>query len=264
LNYGQQLEVIKGLSLQKDITSRMDCPFCHNKNTLLVDTTESSTKWYCFHASCKAKGKHIGEKDMEYVVNTFKQTKPISESADFEVPDSFKSVFSSERAMKYLHKNNCWEAWAWHRADIKYDVRHDRVVFMVKNQYSNKYAGAVGRALHRDSYPKWFMYGHKHVPFKCGQCDDAVIVEDCASACAVSNILTGIALMGTSIADTHLAHIKPYKNLYVCLDRDATTKSYGIAKELRAKGFKNVLVKQLEEDLKYFNTDEIRDIFYAR
>jgi len=148
------------------------------------------------------------------------------------------------------------------RADIKYDVAQDRVVFVVKNKYTNEYAGAVGRALHKDTYPKWYMYGGKHVPFICGECDDAVIVEDCASACAVSGVLTGIALMGTSLADTHLAHIMQYKNIYVALDRDATTKSFSIAKELRSKGFTNVKVKALEDDLKYFKTDEIRSIFY--
>jgi hypothetical protein len=38
LNYKQQLEVIQGLSIPPDTTIRMDCPFCHNKNTLSVDT----------------------------------------------------------------------------------------------------------------------------------------------------------------------------------------------------------------------------------
>jgi DNA primase len=68
--------------------------------------------------------------------------------------------------------------------------------------------------------------------------------------------------MGTSLVDTHLAHIMQYKTIYVALDRDATTKSFSIAKELRAKGFTNVKVKALEDDLKYFKTDEIRSIFY--
>ena len=46
------------------------------------------------------------------------------------------------------------------------------------------------------------------------------------------------------------------------LDRDATTKSYSIAKELRAKGFTKCNCKTIEDDLKYFKTDEIRSIFY--
>ena len=70
--------------------------------------------------------------------------------------------------------------------------------------------------------------------------------------------------MGTSIKDSHLDHIRPYKNLYVCLDRDATVKSYTIAKELRSSGFDNVKVKHLIDDLKYFNTEQIREMFYGR
>jgi len=150
----------------------------------------------------------------------------------------------------------------WARADIKYDVKQDRVVFLVKNPDTGKYAGAVGRGLNSKVYPKWYMYGNKDIPFKCGECNDAVIVEDCPSACAVSNILTGIAIMGTKLKDVQKSHLKPYKNLYICLDRDATTKAYDMAKDLRSSGFDNVIVKPLEDDLKYFNTAQIRDIFY--
>ena len=37
-----------------------------------------------------------------------------------------------------------------------------------------------------------------------------------------------------------------------------------IAKDLRSSGFENVIVKPLKDDLKYFNTDEIREMFYDR
>ena len=59
-------------------------------------------------------------------------------------------------------------------------------------------------------------------------------------------------------------NLKPYKKLYICLDRDATTKAYDIAKDLRSSGFDNVVVKPLEDDLKYFNTEQIEEIFYDR
>jgi hypothetical protein len=36
----------------------MDCPFCHGKNTLSVDTASNNINWFCFHAACKAKGKY--------------------------------------------------------------------------------------------------------------------------------------------------------------------------------------------------------------
>ena len=57
MNYKQQLNIIQGLFIPPDTQMRMDCPFCKNLNTLSVDTTENNINWYCFHASCKARGK---------------------------------------------------------------------------------------------------------------------------------------------------------------------------------------------------------------
>ena len=263
LNYKQQLAVVQGLFVPPDTNIRMDCPFCNNKNTLAVDTTENKISWYCFHASCKARGKKEGEKDMRYVEKVFNGNKQLHiEDSDFLIPDSFQSIYSNEKAMRWLSNNNCWESWSWGRADFKYDVKQNRVVFLIKNRMSHKIVGAVGRALSKDDFPKWYMYGNKDVPFKCGECNDAVIVEDCPSACAVSNILTGIAIMGTKLKAIHKNHLQPYKNLYICLDRDATTKAYDMAKDLRSSGFENVIVKPIEDDLKYYNTEQVREIFY--
>ena len=263
LNYKQQLVVVQGLSISQDTSIRMDCPFCNNINTLLVDTTENNLSWYCFHTSCKAKGKKTGEKDIRYVEKVFRSnTEGTKTHEEFKVPDSFQSIYSNEKAMRWLSNNNCWEAWSCGRADFRYDVKQNRVVFAVKNRDSNKIIGAVGRALNKNDFPKWFMYGNKDMPFKCGDCSDAVIVEDCPSACAVSNVLTGIAIMGTKLKEAQKSHLKPYKNLYVCLDRDATTKAYDLAKDLRSSGFENVIVKPIEDDLKYFNTKEIKGMFY--
>ena len=265
MNYKQQLNIIEGLFVPPDTLMRVDCPFCKNKNTLSIDTTENNIRWYCFHASCKAKGKKQGEKNMDYVKKTLDLLSKKNEifiSDEFELPDSFKIVSTNKNAQMYLHKNNCWEAWAWNRADIKYDVKQDRVVFLIRNRKTDKIVGAVGRGLNKNVYPKWFMYGNKDVPFKCGECSDSVIVEDCPSACAVSNVLTGISIMGTKLKEEHKKYLKPYKNLFICLDRDATNKAYDMAKDLRSSGFDNVIVKPLEDDLKYFNTDQIKEMFY--
>ena len=59
------------------------------------------------------------------------------------------------------------------------------------------------------------MYGNKDVPFKCGECDDAVIVEDCPSACAVSNILTGISIMGTKLKSVQKSHLTHHTKIYI-------------------------------------------------
>ena len=77
MNYKQQLAVIEGLFIPPDTSVRMDCPFCHGKNTLSVDTATNNINWFCFHASCKAKGKFKGEKNMTYVNSTFNQQEEI-------------------------------------------------------------------------------------------------------------------------------------------------------------------------------------------
>ena len=148
MNYKQQLSVVTGLFVPPDTTIRMDCPFCNGKNTLLVDTTENNLRWYCFHATCNAKGTRQGEKNMQYVEKVFfGNTEDIQIHSEYKIPDSFQSIYSNEKAMRWLSNNNCWESWSWGRADFKYDVKQDRVVFLVKNRVSHKIVGAVGRAV---------------------------------------------------------------------------------------------------------------------
>jgi len=260
LGYNEQLRILHSYLIPPDTTMRLDCPFCNHKNTLSVTNDDNRLSWHCFHASCEAKGTERKRMSMATIKKIF-NSEPVEEIDKFNVPDYFKPVYSNERAIKYLQKNNCWESYTWRRADIKYDVKQDRVVFMIK-EYDN-IRGGVGRGLSKDVQPKWFMYGNKNVPFKCGEYDDAVLVEDCASACAVSNVLTGVALMGTSYNDMFDKHLKQYKTIYVALDRDATTKAFDIANRLRYRGFDNVQVKILEDDLKYYDTKQIGDIFYA-
>jgi uncharacterized membrane-anchored protein YitT (DUF2179 family) len=69
--------------------------------------------------ACKAKGKYTRrEKDMTYVNSTFNQKEEMK-NLKFEMPDSFVSIYSDDKAMKYLHKNNCWEAWSWGKSNNK-------------------------------------------------------------------------------------------------------------------------------------------------
>jgi len=261
MTYEEQLRVVHSYLIPPDTTMRLDCPFCNHKNTLSVTNDDNRMSWHCFHASCTAKGTEKKRMSMATIKKIF-NSEPVTQEDKFNIPEHFKSLYSSEKAMKYLQKNNSWEAYTWRRADIKYDVKQDRVVFLVK-EYDNV-RGAVGRALSKDTQPKWFMYGNKNVPFKCGDCKDAVLVEDCASACAVSNVLTGVALMGTSYNNSFDKYLKGYETIYVALDRDATSKAFDIANNLRYRGFENVKVKILEDDLKYYNTQQIEEIFYDK
>ena len=147
------------------------------------------------------------------------------------------------------------------RVDIRYDVKQHRAVFIIKDK--KKIYGAVGRGLTSQVYPKWFMYGNKEYPFICGSNDIGILVEDCASACAVSHLYCGIALMGTSLPDSYIPVIKErFKKIIVALDRDATVKAFDIANKLRY--YINTEVKMLDEDLKYYNEKQLDVIFQKK
>ena len=172
----------------------------------------------------------------------------------FVLPKSFVSVFSTDKCTDYLKKNHCMESYIKGKASLMYDVKQHRAVFLIKEK--EKVKGAIGRGLNSEVYPKWFIYGSKTYPFICGSSDTAVLVEDCASACAVSEVYTGVALMGTSLPDSYIPVLKKkFKKVIVALDRDATTKSFDISNQLRY--YMDTEVKILEDDLKYFDKPQI-------
>jgi len=86
------------------------------------------------------------------------------------------------------------------------------------------------------------------------------VVEDCPSACAVSSLYTGLALLGTSLPNSILSIIKSrWSRVIICLDKDATDKALKLVDKL---GFYvNTDMKMLERDLKYENKDNIIKLF---
>ena len=259
MNFSQQLNLIKTLVPSGEVDTRMDCPFCSGTNTLTIKRTNADLLWYCFHASCSAKGNHEGEMTMEQVYETV-VTKEKEKEKDFVMPKSFVSIFSTDKCTDYLKKNHSIESYIKGKAEMKYDVKQHRAVFIIKEK--EKVKGAIGRGLNAQVYPKWFMYGSKTYPFICGNTDTAVLVEDCASACSVSESEphTGVALMGTSLPDSYIPVLKKkFKKVIVALDRDATTKAFDISNQLRY--YMDTEVKILEDDLKYFNKPQIERLF---
>jgi len=259
MNFSQQLSLIKTLVPSGEVDTRMDCPFCSGTNTLTIKRENADLLWYCFHASCSAKGNHEGEMTMEQVYETVvTKEKEKAKEKEFIQPKSFVSIFSTDKCTDYLKKNHSIESYIKGKAEMKYDVKQHRAVFIIKEK--EKVKGAIGRGLNSEVYPKWFMYGSKSYPFICGSSDIAVLVEDCASACAVSEVHTGVALMGTSLPDSYIPVLKKkFKKVIVALDRDATTKAFDISNQLRY--YMDTEVKILEDDLKYFDKPQIERLF---
>ena len=257
MNFNQQLTIIQSLISDADEDVRLDCPFCNNINTLKIQRDNNSLFWYCFHASCSAKGKHEGKISMKQIYDTV-VTKEKEKEKPFLPPRSFISIHSEKKCQEYLKKNNCVQAKEKGKASFMYDVKQHRIVFLIKEK--EKVKGAIGRGLNAQVYPKWFIYGEKSYPFVCGDSDIGILVEDCASACAVSNLYSGIALMGTSLPDSYIPVLKKkFKKVIVALDRDATAKAFDISNQLRY--YVESEVKILEDDLKYYNESKIKELF---
>ena len=261
MNFNNQLQIIEGIIQGDEVDTRIDCPFCNHTNTLTIKKSEGKLMWYCFHASCVAKGNIQKEMSMKDVESKLLSRNELSRNKKNKkkifIPKNFISIYNTEKCTDYLKKNHCMNAYMKGLTDIRYDIKQHRAVFLIKEK--NEIRGAVGRGLNSEVYPKWFMYGDKSYPFMCGQNDIAVVVEDCASACAVSDFYCGVALMGTSLPESYIPVLKKnFRKVIIALDRDATTKAFDISNQLRY--YIDTQVKILEEDLKYYGSNQIEGV----
>ena len=129
MNFSQQLNIIKTLVPSGEVDTRMDCPFCQGTNTLTIKRNNSDLLWYCFHASCSAKGNHEGEMTMEQVSKTLRDNVNVVEKEkqkEFLIPKSFISIFSTDKCTDYFKKNHCIESHIHGRTNFMYDVKDKR------------------------------------------------------------------------------------------------------------------------------------------
>jgi len=236
---------------------RSDCPLCGKPNTFSVTDNGFERLWNCFHADCHTKG-GTGislTKDNSKQAFVKRQVKEEVTKVDFVVPDTFVSLSRNINAENYVKEVQSYDAYLDGLADIRYDFQRDRVVYLVKD--GDKVIDATGRSL-TNSKPKWLRYGTSKMPFVCGLSDNLFVVEDCPSACSISNIVTGMALMGTSLLDSHIQVIQNYKKIFVALDRDATRKAVDIVRHL--SNYVPTKLVVLKKDLKNMEREE-RDDF---
>jgi len=235
---------------------RSDCPLCGKPNTFSVTDNGFERLWNCFHADCHTKG-GTGislTKDNSKQAFVKRQVKEEVTKVDFVIPDTFVSLSRNINAENYVKEVQSYNAYLDGLADIRYDFQRDRVVYLVKD--GDKVIDATGRSL-TNSKPKWLRYGTSKMPFVCGLTDNLFVVEDCPSACSISNIVTGMALMGTSLLDSHIQVIQNYKKIFVALDRDATRKAVDIVRHL--SNYVPTKLVVLKKDLKNMEREERND-----
>ena len=254
---------VEGLEFPSLTKYRSDCPVCGKKNTFSVTDDGLNRMWHCFHADCNVSGRTGVTLSREHAkkalsrARSLKTATPSSSrtSNTYEIPDTFVSLSRSLDAETYVKRVNAYDAYLAGRADIRYDFKRNRAVFLVKQ--GNKVLDATGRSLNGRT-PKWYRYNDSKYPFTCGSAPSAILVEDCASACSVSNLAVGVALMGTNILPDHIKTLTKFQRVYVALDKDATDKAVDMVRVLNNHVPTKLMI--LNTDLKNMDRDE-RDDF---
>jgi len=250
---------VESLDIQPLGRYRSDCPVCGKSNTFSVTDDGLQRMWFCFHADCNVSGRTGITLSRQHANGVFKRSQanvPVPRTGNtYELPPTFVSLSRNLDAELYVKRVHAYDAYLAGRADIRYDFKRNRVAYIVKAD--NKIVDAAGRSLDGRN-PKWYRYNNASVPFACGDNNTAIIVEDCASACAVSNLVAGVALLGTNLSDEHVDFLSKYKRVFVALDKDATDKALDMVKILCRKIPTKLMV--LSQDLKNLNNEE-RDEF---
>jgi len=245
-------EYLNTLNLNIGESHRGDCPVCNHSNTFSVTNSGTRLLYNCYHADCTISGFNNNKITKEIFNATINNTEQINVDTEYKVPDYFVSISKNDRAKLYLQNNNCWSAYLKNLDNILYDVKNDRVVFLVR--YNNKIVDAVGRRLGKYG-SKWHRYNKSKYPFVIGDNDVSIVCEDCASACAVSDKYTGIALMGTHLTNEALRIISESVKVIVALDKDATRKAIDVVMRIKSKTPTRLVT--LNRDLKVLTKNEI-------
>jgi ribosomal protein L37AE/L43A len=254
-NYKEQVEWVKTLSIKEGNRVTTDCPFCGGKNKFSVDRFDGKLVWNCYRASCEVKGAYYGKRNIDAVKarlsgSSIKRHKPEPKP----IPSITTHISNIDVALSYLQKVNSYEAYLRGDIKIRYAPKESRVLF-----YNKDSTGAVGRSM-KPVRAKWWSYGELSEGIHVGTGDHAVLVEDVASACAVSNVdgLVGVALLGTNITKSIKKAISKYKKITLVLDNDASTKAVSL---MGVIGY-NSQVRFTLVDLKYLSNSKIREVVY--
>ena len=253
---------IEDLALQPNGRLRMDCPICQKKNTLSVSDDGYRRMYNCFSANCDVKGvldNRLTPTNARVVFEKKSEPSVKHKVSDFQLPTSFVPLSRNQKAVDYVRSVNSYQAYLDNYVDIMYDIRFDRVAFLVKDK--GKVVDAVGRTL-TNKKPKWYRYGKSNNGFVVHHSYSWLyIVEDVPSACSICDIVSSLALQGTSLLENHLNVIKKYDKVIIALDKDATNKAIEMSRKVSQ--YVNCSVAFLTEDLKNLK-DKDRERFVRK
>lgn len=248
-------QTVKDYNVTAGQSYRGDCPFCSAHHTFVITNTGYELKWFCFSAACHSRGVvRAGVSGDTKRMLLDRGTARDKEPPKFVHPPEWVDMSRSSSGLDYLKRMGCWSAFTQGRVNVKYDLKRERVVFISPN-------GGCGRSL-TGTQPKWYKYGiNEGVIVKASLEKDrsVVLVEDPPSACAVSELRDSFALTGVHLAYDMMVTVREnWDEVIVALDKDASKCAIDIADVLRYYVDK-VRVVFLDDDLKFLNTDEIKE-----
>ena len=242
---------ISDMDIGIGVTKRMNCPNCNGYNTLTITNNMGSLVWNCYKVSCSVSGGVRVQLTSEDIKKSLGYAVKELENADFVMPE-YVVPYNGQREVTRFTARFGIDEWELH-----YDVKDNRAVFPIV--HNGITVDAIGRSL-RNSLPKWKKYGTSGLPFSYGLGKMAVVVEDCVSACVVGgDEFVGVAVLGTSLSETHKKYLSQFSTVIVALDPDALPKTVAFSKELRGH-VDNVKILRLTDDLKYSREIDIQNL----
>lgn len=248
-SYKDQLEILSPIRLREGESIRVDCPFCGGRNTFGISNKDGKRIWHCFKASCGIRGSEgVGMETTSVLKRIHSASESLPEKPKLPIPIHLSDPSNHPAVMQYLEDNNCIHALENNFIRIMYAPTDKRVLF-----FNPDSSGAVGRSL-VGAKPKWKRYGSIEGVMAVGKGDAAVVVEDIASACAVSQInqFKGCALLGTTLSNVQKAQLITFKKVIVALDQDASATAVALHRKLEGRVKTSTIF--LEEDLKSIST----------
>ena len=243
---------ISDMDIPNGTTKRMNCPNCGGYKTFTVTNNMGSLLWNCYKASCTVSGASRVQLSVDDIRAGFGGYESFAEES-FEMPSYVIPHRDKRTVLKFCYQ------YGLEPDDIgvSYDVKEDRVVFPIS--HNGRLVDATGRALGK-RLPKWKRYGKSGLPFTHGCGNVAVVVEDCVSAAVVGyGSFVGVAILGTSLQDSHKGYLAQFSTAVIALDPDALKKSFAMAKELRGH-VDDVRILKLKDDLKYRNPEDMEKL----
>ena len=244
---------INDLQLSVGESKRLNCPNCNSYKTFTVTNNMGSVMWNCYKISCSLSGSSrvtLTVDDIRTAMN-----KQINENEVFQFPEHIVPHGNRKAITNWCDR---WGLSA-DKLSLYYDVKENRAVFPIVQ--NNKIVDGAGRSLGK-KIPKWKRYGKNNLPYSQGHGTTAIVVEDCVSAAVVaSDTRKGIAVLGTSLSESHKQYLSQFSTAIIALDPDALDKIMQFAKELR-NYVKNVKVLRLKDDLKYRNEEDLNNLYF--